>query len=180
MFITLDCGISNFKEVKSANKLGFEVIIIDHHEVLNHKLPQASAIVDPKQKGDKYPFKEFATVGIVFILVKAIFSKKIPRDLNKNLLQLVALGTIGDMMIKKEENEVFIEEGLKYLKQSPLIGIKALFNSDYIKKSINFNQKVIQIISLLNIRDVENNLPASFRLLTNNSLKEAGEIVKNF
>ena len=59
LLITLDCGIGNVKEVDLAKKMGFEVIIVDHHEALQ-KLPQASIIVDPKQPEDKYPFKGFA------------------------------------------------------------------------------------------------------------------------
>ena len=57
LLILLDCGISNFKEIKLAKKLSLKVIIIDHHEVLE-KLPEAEIIIDPKQPGDKYSFKE--------------------------------------------------------------------------------------------------------------------------
>ena len=67
LLISLDLGIGNFKEVKLAKKFGFEVIIIDHHEILD-KLPEVEIIVDPKQEEDKYPFKELATAGIVFKL----------------------------------------------------------------------------------------------------------------
>ena len=67
LLIVLDCGIGNFEEMKKAKELGFEVIIIEHHEVLD-KLPEASIVVDAKQKGDKYPFKYLATVGVTFRL----------------------------------------------------------------------------------------------------------------
>lgn len=67
LLVTLDCGIGNFKEAELAKKLRFEVIIIDHHQVLD-ALPKAEIIVDPNQKGDKYSFKGLATVGISFKL----------------------------------------------------------------------------------------------------------------
>ena len=67
LLILLDCGIGNFQEIKLARKLGFEVIVIDHHIILG-KLPKAHIIVDPKQPGDRYPFKELATGGLALKL----------------------------------------------------------------------------------------------------------------
>ena len=178
LLVTLDCGISNYEEAKLAKKLDFELIIIDHHEVLNNKLPQASIIVDPKQKGDRSFFKEFATVGIAFKLVKIIFHNNIPDDLQIKFLQMVALGTIADMMKREKDNKIFVEEGFKYLKNSPIIAIKSFLKSSYIKNINEFSQKITQIISLLNVRDVKNNLPISFRLLTASSLENAEDIVE--
>lgn len=66
LLITLDCGISNIKEVSLAKKMGFSVIIIDHHEILD-KIPKAEIVVDPKQKGDR-SFKGFANAGLTFRL----------------------------------------------------------------------------------------------------------------
>ncbi|MFH1451176.1 MAG: DHH family phosphoesterase, partial [bacterium] len=67
LLITVDCGISSFKEAEQAEKYNLELIIIDHHEVLD-RLPKASIIVDPKQKTDNYPTKQIAAAGIVFRL----------------------------------------------------------------------------------------------------------------
>jgi len=177
LLISLDLGIGNFKEVKLAKKLGFEIIIIDHHEVLD-KLPEAKIIVDPKQKEDKYPFKELATAGIVFKLSKLLLSDKMTDLIRKNFLELTALATIADMMPKQEENEMFIEEGIGYLESSFRPGIKVFFEMEPFENCANLSQKISKIISILNVRDVENNLPASFRLLTNSSLKESRAIVE--
>ena len=114
LLISLDCGIGNFKEVVMAKKLGLEVIIIDHHQILD-ELPEASIIVDPKQKGDKYPFKELAAAGVVFKLSELLLKNIMTENLRKNFLELTALATIADMMPREEENKVFIEEGLKSL-----------------------------------------------------------------
>ena len=177
LLIALDCGIGNFKEVVMAKKLGFEVIIIDHHQILD-KLPEASIIVDPKQKGDKYPFKELATAGIVFKLSELLLRNTMTDLLRKNFLEMVALATIADMMPREEENKIFIEEGLKSLENSFRPGIKAFFEMKTFESFEDLNRRVSKIISILNVRDVENSLPASFRLLTSSSLEESKAIIE--
>jgi single-stranded-DNA-specific exonuclease len=178
LFLAFDCGISNFKEVILAKKMGFEVIIIDHHEILD-RLPKASIIVDPKQKGDKYPFKELANAGIAFKLSQVLLKEKFNQSLRKNFLELAALATIADSMPAENENKTMIEEGLFSLENSWRPGIRAFLEMGFPEDYLNFRQKVFKIISLLNIRDVQNQLPASFRLLTISSLKEAKEMVKS-
>ncbi|PIU14184.1 hypothetical protein COT20_02905 [bacterium (Candidatus Gribaldobacteria) CG08_land_8_20_14_0_20_39_15] len=176
LLIALDCGIGNFKEVKIAKKLGFEVIIIDHHQVLD-ELPEAKIIVDPYQKGDKYPFKGLAAAAISFKLVELLLKTMLTENLRKNFLELVALATIADMMPREEENKIFIEEGLRSLENSWRPGIRAFFEIEGFNHYLNLNQKVSKIISLLNIRDLENNFPAPFRLLTLPSPEESKELI---
>ena len=176
LLIALDCGIGNFKEVKIANKFGFEVIIIDHHEVLD-ELPKASLIVDPKQRGDKYPFKELANAGLSFKLSELLLKGNLTENLRKNFLELVAIATIADMMPREDENKIFIEEGLKSIENSWRPGIRTLFEEKTFNSYLNLNQKISKIISILNIRDVENNFPASFRLLTSPGLEESKKII---
>jgi single-stranded-DNA-specific exonuclease len=174
-FIALDCGISNFEEVKMAKEIGFEVIIIDHHEVLD-KLPEADIIINPKQPGDNYPFKELATVGIVFKLSEELLKEKMSQSLKQNFLELVAIATIADMMPKEKENKLFIEMGLSNIEKSWRPGISA-FLKDEILNGLSLYQKISKIISILNVRDVKENLPAAFRLLTASSQTEAQEII---
>lgn len=177
LIITLDCGISNFKEAKLAKKLGFELIIIDHHEILD-KLPEASIIVDPKQKDDKYPFKKLAATGVVFKLSEALLAEKMSGSLRKNFLELTAIATVADMMPREEDNKIFITEGLKYLENSWRPGLQTIFQNNYFKEFPTLAEKLSKFISVLNIRDVENNLPASFRLLDSNSEAEAEELIE--
>lgn len=174
LFVAVDCGIGNFKEIAKAGKMGFETIIVDHHEVLD-KLPNAKIIVDPKQKKDFYPFKGFAAVGIVFKLSEVLLKNQFPEILRKNFLELVALATIADMMPQIHENKMMIEDGLSYIKSSWRPGIQVLFNLKQIK-SLDLIHKVYKIISLLNVRDVENGLPAAFRVLTALEKKEAEKL----
>lgn len=177
LLIALDCGIGNFKEVKKAKEMGFTIIVIDHHQILD-KLPQVEIIVDPKQKGDKYPFKDLATVGIAFKLSLLILKEKMTDNLRNTFLELTALATLADTMPKKADNELFIEEGLAHLENSWRPGIKAFLETDYLKEFPNLNQKAFKMISILNVRDVKDRLPASFRLLTVSSLAEAKKIIK--
>jgi single-stranded-DNA-specific exonuclease len=176
LFIALDCGISNFEEVKQAKNLGFEVIIVDHHEILD-KLPEADIIVDPKQPGDDFHFKELATVGIAFKLSEELLKEKMRPSLRQSFLELTAIATIADMMPQEKENKIFIETGLSSLERSWRPGICA-FLKDEMLKNLSLSQKISKIISILNVRDVENNLPASFRLLTASSEEEAKKIIK--
>jgi single-stranded-DNA-specific exonuclease len=178
LLIALDCGIGNFKEIGEAKKMGFGVIVIDHHKVLD-KLPEADIIVDPKQQGDEYPFKDLAAVGIAFKLSELLLGEKMTESMRKNFLELTALATIADMMPKIEDNKFFIEEGLKNLEDSWRPGIKAFFKADFLK-SYNMNEKVSKIITILNVRDVEKGFPASFRLLTSSSLQDLGVMINDF
>jgi single-stranded-DNA-specific exonuclease len=174
LLLSLDCGIGNLKEVDLAKKIGIEVVIIDHHEILK-RLPKASIIVDPKQKDDKYPFKQFAAVGLVFKFAEALIAEKMSDNLRKSFLELAAMGTIADMMPRKEDNETIIIEGLDSLKSSWRPGLQVLFGMKEFESSSLIDQ-VNKVNSVLNIRDVENPIPAAFRVLTAKSKKEASLI----
>ena len=176
LLIALDLGIGNFKEIKMAKKMGFEIILIEHHQQLNG-LPEADIIVNPKQKGDNSQYKYLATVGIVFKLAQRLFEKKIPFVLEKSFLELVALGTIADVMPREGENKEMIEKGLLSLRESWRPGILAFFK-DQKFSNFNLNQKVSKLISLLNVRDIEKNLPASYRFLTAITKEKAKKILE--
>lgn len=171
LLIALDCGISNFEQVKLAKKLGFTVIIIDHHEVLD-ELPEADIIVDPKQKDDQSEFKEWATVGIVFKLAEFLLKNKMNETLRANFLELVALATLADMMPQKGENKILTEEGLHFMKKSWRPAFQVFSKIFQIPKEVN------KIISILNVRDVEENLPACYRLLTESNFEKAELLVR--
>jgi len=136
LIITVDCGISNIEEVVYAHSLGIETIIIDHHEP-KEELPEADAIVNPKQKGCLYPFKELAGVGVVFKFIQCLlssFSQNQGKNLNlhnyiyENYLDLVAIGTIADVVPLIEENRVMVKIGLTHLKNTKKVGLKALLS----------------------------------------------------
>src|SRR3989344_104621 len=176
LLVILDCGIGNLKEAKMANKLGFEVIIIDHHVPLK-KLPQASIIVNPKQKGDKYPFKEFANAGLVFRLIEVLLKRKLSASLRNNFLELTALATIADMMVQTEDNLEFLGEGLVSLKETVRPGLRVfwqLFGEDSSSQAI-----AQKIISACHAGGTRNHLNEGYLLLTATSLKEAESAAKD-
>ncbi|MBI2450011.1 MAG: DHH family phosphoesterase [Candidatus Nealsonbacteria bacterium] len=168
LFITVDLGIGNFKEIKLAKKLGFEVMVVDHHKVLN-KLPDAKIIVNPKQKGDKYPFKEFAAAGVVFKLSEALLDKKMTPALRGNFLELAALATIADMMIEEEDNIKIITEGLASLKSTFRPGLQV-----FAKEGENGSRPMAQkIISACHAGETKEHINEAYFLLTSPSLEGA-------
>ncbi len=171
LLIVLDCGIASFEEIKKANDLGFEVIVIDHHEILD-KLPSASIIVDPKQKGDKYPFKQFSAAGLAFRFGEELLGDKMTDSLRRDLLELAAIATVADKMPQTDDNELIIEEGLATLESSWRPGLQALLNIKEFK-NLEIKNKVNKINSLLNVRDIEGRMPAAYRALTASDKKEA-------
>jgi len=146
LIITVDCGVSDFEEIKLAQELGIEVIIFDHH-IVPKKLPPAVAIVDPWQKGDKYPFKELAAVGVVFKFIQALTKVKEWKEKEgweKWLLDLVALATVSDCMPLLGENRILVKYGLVVLAQSRRKGLRELLKISRVDKyGLNFNKSKI-------------------------------------
>ena len=129
LMITVDCGISGIEEIEYANSLGIETIVTDHHEPLD-ELPNAIAVIDPKRKDNKYPFNQLAGVGVVFKLIQAI-SRRINLDEKEYLkyLDLVAIGTISDIVPLIDENRVIAKLGLKLVEVTRNLGLKTLLSS---------------------------------------------------
>ena len=128
LMITVDCGITGIEEIDYAKSLGVETIVTDHHEPGQH-LPNAIAVVDCKRKDNQYPFRELAGVGVAFKLCQAI-SQKLYLDEKQYLkyLDIVALGTISDIVPLKDENRVITKLGLMLIKQTQNYGLIALLN----------------------------------------------------
>jgi single-stranded-DNA-specific exonuclease len=179
LLITYDLGISNFKEIPMAKKAGFDVIIVDHHKVLD-KLPKADIIVDPKQPGDTYPFKEFAACGLSLRLAKELLGKKMSDALYQSMVELACLGTIADMMAREGDNIQIIQDGMDALPYSWRPGIRAFLESDLFMGPDTLDQKTQKMISILNVRDTKNGEPGAFRLLTCTSLPKAKKMVEQF
>ena len=131
LIITVDCGISSVAEVAYAKGLGLDLIICDHHEP-GEALPDAVAVVDPKNPDCPYRFKELSACGIAYGLAIALANDPrtpaYPGRL-EDLLEFVALSTVADVMPLQGENRVLVREGLRRLRQSRRLGIRALANS---------------------------------------------------
>ena len=124
--ITVDCGITGNAEVELGNSLGLETIITDHHEPAE-TLPNALAVVDAKRKDNEYPFNQLAGVGVSFKLIQAI-SQKLGLEEKEYLkyLDIVAIGTISDIVPLVDENRVITKLGLKLVEVTKSVGLKAL------------------------------------------------------
>ncbi|MDO5673584.1 MAG: single-stranded-DNA-specific exonuclease RecJ [bacterium] len=137
VLITVDCGISSFAEVLFAReRFGCDVIITDHH-LPAPELPEALAIINPKQPGCTFPFQHLAGVGVAFFFILAlrralveasIFSKQTMPNL-KNYLDLVALGTIADVVPLIDVNRTLVRAGLEVLATRKRTGVSALAES---------------------------------------------------
>jgi single-stranded-DNA-specific exonuclease len=129
LLITVDCGISNAPEVAEAAALGLDVIVTDHHQP-PAAVPQAHAVVNPKQEGCAYPYKQLVGVGIAFKLVQALWKHGLkPGALRaRDLLDVVALGTVADMGPLTGENRVLVKAGLEAINSSQRPGLRALID----------------------------------------------------
>jgi len=133
LLVTVDCGISDFEQVAYAKSLGMDVIILDHHEIPGI-VPDSVATINPHRDDCQFPFKHLAAVGIVFNFLIALranlrqdgfWANKDYPNL-KNYLDLVALGTIGDISPLVDENRIFVKIGLELISEGTRLGVRAL------------------------------------------------------
>ena len=122
LIITVDTGIAAIHEANVAKELGVDLIITDHHEP-GPILPDAFAIIHPKQPECPYPFKELAGVGVAFKLSHALLG-----ELPSDLLEIAAIGTIADLVALHGENRLIAKNGIDQLKTTNRTGLKALLN----------------------------------------------------
>jgi single-stranded-DNA-specific exonuclease len=129
LLVTVDCGISNATEVAHARALGVDVIVTDHHTPPDD-LPDAVAIINPKQPGCQYPYKQLVGVGLAFKLVQALHQRGLRLPLRaRALLDVVALGTVADMGPLTGENRVLVRAGLEALNATQRPGLQALIGA---------------------------------------------------
>lgn len=127
LIVTVDCGSLSHKEISRAGELGVDVIVTDHHSVAE-TMPDAVATINPKRTDHKYPFIDLAGVGVAFKLVQALQTKLdgLPAGQEKWLLDLVALGTVCDVVTLVDENRANVFWGLQVMKKTRRPGVKLL------------------------------------------------------
>lgn len=145
--ITCDNGIAAANEIAYGKELGMTIIVTDHHEIpfdeidgeKIYRLPPADAVIDPKQKDCVYPFKGLCGAAVAYKLMEALWESmgKDSTDLD-DLIENVAIATVGDVMDLEDENRIFVKEGLQMLKRTKNPGLKALIECTGIdKESLN-------------------------------------------
>jgi single-stranded-DNA-specific exonuclease len=130
LIITVDCGMSNWEEIKYAQKIGIEVVVTDHHSI-PRVLPTGCIMINPKLPGQKYAFSDLAGVGVAFKLAEAIFEKFLPEKIGqlKWFLDIVAIGTIADCVPLTSENRLFAKYGLIVLQRTKRTGLLEIIQS---------------------------------------------------
>ena len=135
LIVTVDTGITANTEIDHARARGVDVVVTDHHEC-HGDLPAAAAVVNPRRSDCAYPFKELAGVGVVFKLLCAfeaahagISEQEAVRRICAEYADLVAIGTIADVMPIKDENRLIVAYGLRQIEKSRRVGLRALIEA---------------------------------------------------
>lgn len=178
LMITVDCGISSINEIEECNKLGIQTIITDHHEQAE-KIPNAYAVVDAKRKDNQYPFRELAGVGVVFKLIQAI-SKELGLEDKEYLkyLDIVAIGTISDIVPLVDENRVIAKLGLRLVEMTRNIGLKELINTLGYSK-IDSNTISFGVAPRINACGRMGHQEEALKLFLTDNIVEAKDITRN-
>lgn len=182
LLITVDCGVSNYDEIAYADSIGLDTIVLDHHEV-PQTLPPAIAVINTNRSDCLFPFKPLAGVGIVFNFLIALrstlqeigFWKKETYPNLKEYLDLVALGTIGDVCPLIDENRIFVKFGLEQINQGKRIGLNALRKVCGVSDSpIDSFIASYQLIPRINAAGRVASAETAIRLLLTDDILEAG------
>lgn len=127
LIVTVDSGVSAFEEIARARELGMEVVVTDHHEC-REELPDANAVVNPKRADSTYPFAELAGVGVAFKLACALAGDGQQRAVLEQYADLVALGTVADVMLLVGENRIIVAAGLRRMAETQNVGLSMLLH----------------------------------------------------
>ncbi len=175
LMISVDTGITAFEETRYAKELGVDVIITDHHEC-KETLPEAVAVINPKRSDCSYPFKDLAGVGVAFKLVCAA-SGKTEREILERYADVVALGTIADVVNLCDENRLIAARGIEKLSKNPNTGLSAIIATLGLKQKWN-NCAVISysIAPRLNAAGRMSNAMIAVDLLLTDDPREAEDL----
>ncbi len=179
LIIALDCGIKAIDKINYANDKKIDFIICDHH-LPGETIPDAVAVLDPKQSDCPYPYKELSGAGIGFKLIQA-YSIKNSLDLTKcyNFLDLVVTSIAADIVPITGENRVLAFFGIEKINSDPRPGIKALLNLNQIAKQINITNLVFVLSPRINAAGRIKHGSAAVELLVCEDEKEAENLAKS-
>lgn len=185
LLVTVDCGIANPEEVAAAGELGMDVIVTDHHEPPPH-LPRALAVINPKRPGCRFPFKHLAGVGVAFNLVRALRQRLherghwggAPPPNLKAELDLVALGTLADVVPLLGDNRVLVRVGLEVLGATRRPGVRALMEVAGLSGTPTARDVAFRLVPRLNAAGRMDHAGAALDLLLAASAGEADPLAR--
>ena len=173
LVITVDCGTSNLTETKQAQDAGIDIVITDHHTP-PATLPQATAVVNSKRKDSRYPYPDLAGAGVAFKLLQALFHKNSKEKSLSELLDLVALGTVTDLVPLIGENRYLVKEGLKVLNNTHRPGLQEMIRLAGLEQGKLDTDHISWTLGpRLNAAGRMEHANTSYRLLTTCSTEEA-------
>ncbi len=179
LMISLDCGIRANKVLDIASKQNIEVIITDHHQP-GEVLPKAFAIVNPKQKDCKYPFKGLSGGGVAFKIIQAIVNNlSLSIDTAYQYLDFVAISTAADIVPMVDENRILTYFGLKYLEKTRRPGLVALKNLAGLRQDISVSDVVFGMAPLINSAGRIDHAHLGVSLMTEQDETKAHEYAAN-
>lgn len=173
LIVTVDLGITAFDEAQFCKNEGIDLIITDHHTLYNNEFPTCTAVVNPKIESD-YPFPNLAGVGVAFKLICAMCEGD--KKIMEKYFPFAAIGTIADLVELKDENRYIAKEGIRLLKNTDNIGLKALFKeagADIL--SVNASTIGFSIGPRLNAAGRLSSADISVKLLMEKDEKKAAE-----
>ena len=173
LIIALDCGIRAVDQVDYANKKGVDFIICDHHNP-GEKVPEAIAILNPKQTDCDYPYKELSGCGVGFKLIQAFSQKNnIPFSEIIEYLDLLTVSIGADIVPMTGENRVFSFHGLKQINTAPRIGLKALMEVANKTKNVTITDLVFGVAPRINAAGRINHAKKAVEILVEKEYKKA-------
>jgi len=133
--ITCDNGIAASSEIRLAKELGMTVIVTDHHEVPvredRQELPPADVIVDPRQEGEQYPFREICGAVVAYKLLELLYEHAgVEKEAWQSLLEIAAVATVGDVMRLQDENRLIVKYGLRQMACTKNLGLRMLMEKN--------------------------------------------------
>lgn len=141
MIITVDCGSVSAEEVEYAKELGLSIVVTDHHNITD--VMADCLLINPKRPGSKYPFSELSGCGVAFKLAQRLQVKAgLPKSVLTEVLDLVAIGTIGDIMPLLDENRTMVKFGLKAINSGRRYGLRKLIEGAGLECSKIGSEKV--------------------------------------
>lgn len=178
LVVTVDCGVRSRDEIAYANELGLEVVVTDHHSA-PELLPPAVAVVDAKRQDAECSFRDLAGVGVAYSLVRALCdalgaaANCSPED----YLDLVALGTVADIVPLLDDNRALVHLGMERLRDGGRVGIQALMESaDVNAESLDSEDIAFRLAPRLNAAGRLAHARLAYRLLSTDTLLEARQL----